>query len=423
MTTPDGINSAVGRDKAYHLHPYSNPRAIERDGPMVIASGRGVYVTDENGKEYLEGLAGLWCTSLGFSEARLADAANRQMRRLPFYQSFTAKVPDITTELAERLMRIAPDNMSKVFFVNSGSEANDTQVKIVWYYNNARGRPEKKKIIARQRAYHGITLGALNMTGVAYAQNGFDVPFDRFKHVSCPHYYDYAEPGESEEAFATRLAEELDRMIVAEGPETVAAFIAEPIMGAGGVVIPPPTYYEKIQAVLKKHDVLLIADEVICGFGRTGKMFGSQALGMKPDLISIAKALSSAYLPIGGVMMSDEIFQGIADLSDKYGQFGHGHTYSGHPVAAAVALETLKIYEERDILSQVERMAPVLQDGLRAFADHPLVGNVRGMGLIGAIQLVADKTTGRHFDPPQKVAMHLYQRAQHHGVILRAVPV
>jgi 4-aminobutyrate---pyruvate transaminase len=412
-------NNSASRDIATSIHPYTNLKLHETEGPLVITEGDGVFVRGEDGKMYLEGLAGLWCVSLGFSERRLAEAAYRQMLKLPFYHTFAHKATDIGIELAEKLLSIAPAPMSKVFFVNSGSEANDTVVKLVWYYNNAAGRPRKKKIISRNKGYHGVTVASASLTGFPNNHRDFDLPIANILHVDCPHFYRFGLPGETEEAFASRMADSLEQRILSEGADTVAAFIAEPIMGAGGVLLPPATYWEKIQAVLRKYDVLLIADEVISAFGRTGDMWGSTTFGMQPDMMTCAKALSSGYLPIGAVLVSEEIYRGLVKQSEKIGVFSHGFTYSGHPVASAVALETLKIYEADDILSHVRRVAPRMQAGLRRFADHPLVGEVRGIGLIGALELVADKKTKTPFDPAEAVGPFLVKRAHHHGVILR----
>ncbi len=412
-------NSAASRDIAYHIHPYTNARKNEDEGSLIIDRGEGVYVIDDEGNRYLEALAGLWCAGLGFSEKRLVDAAMKQMSKLPFYHSFAQKTATPVVDLAEKLVQITPPQLTKVFFANSGSEANDTAVKMVWYYNNARGRPEKKKIISRLKGYHGVTIAAASLTGMPYAQDDFDVPIANILHTGYPHYYRFAEKGESEEAFAERMAGQLEEMILKEGPETVAAFIGEPVQGAGGVIVPPKGYWAKVQAVLKKYDVLLIADEVITGFGRTGNMFGCETFGIKPDMMTVAKQLSSAYMPISAVLVSDEIYQAIADNSAKRGTFGHGYTYSAHPVSAAVALETLKIYEERKIVEHVRAVAPRLQDGLRRFAKHPLVGEVRGLGLIAAVELVADKASKAPFDPAGKVGAFFAARAQAHGVIFR----
>ena len=412
-------NSPEARDVASHLHSYTNARKLEQEGPLVLTEGKGIYVYDTAGKEYIEGLSGLWCAALGFGEERLVEAAARQMRKLPYFHNFAQKTGLPAVELAEKLLEIAPVPMSKVFFANSGSEANDTVIKLVWYYNNALGRPEKKKIISRIKGYHGVTVATASLTGLPNNHRDFDLPIANILHAPCPHHYRFGHDGESEEDFATRMAAELDKMIEDEGPDTVAAFIGEPVMGAGGVLVPPETYWDKIQPVLKKHDVLLIADEVICGFGRTGNMFGCQTFGIKPDIVTMAKALSSAYLPISAVMISDEIYQGVADNSDKIGLFGHGFTYSGHPVSAAVALEALKIYEESRLVEHARAVAPALQDGLRRFSDHPLVGEVRGLGLIAGVELVADKASKAAFDPLGKVGPYLGARAQEHGLIIR----
>jgi 4-aminobutyrate--pyruvate transaminase len=412
-------NSLAMRDIAHVLHPYTNWVKHEKDGPLVIEEGKGVFVTDSEGKHYIEGMAGLWCASLGFGEERLVQAAADQMRKLPFYHSFAHKSHGPAIDLAERLTAMAPEGLEHVFFANSGSEANDTVVKFVWFYNNALGRPEKKKIISRIKAYHGVTVASASMTGLPNNHRDFDLPIANILHTDCPHHYRFAEPGESEEDFATRCAESLERMILAEGPETVAAFIGEPVMGAGGVIVPPATYWEKIQKVCRKYDVLVVADEVICGFGRTGKMFGCETYGIQPDIMTVAKQLSSSYLPISAVLISDAVYKATAENSNKIGVFGHGFTYSGHPVAAAVALETLKIYEERDILSHVAKVAPRLQEGLRRFEDHPLVGEVRGVGLVAAVELIADKAMKAPFDPPGKVGAAFDKLVRDHGLILR----
>jgi 4-aminobutyrate---pyruvate transaminase len=414
-------NSAASRDKAFVLHPYTNLHAHETQGPLIIERGEGVRVYDDADNAYIEGMASLWCVSLGWGEERLVQAAANQMRKLSSYHIFGHKSHEPGIDLAEKLIGLAPVPMSKVFFANSGSEANDTAVKLIWYYNNALGRPDKKKILARVRGYHGVTVATASLTGLPNNHRDFDLPIARISHADCPHHYRNAKPGESEEEFATRLAEQLEAQILAEGPDTVAAMFCEPIMGAGGVVVPPATYYEKIQAVLKKYDVLLVADEVICGFGRTGNFWGSQTMGMRPDILTCAKQLSSGYLPISAVMVSDAIYRACVDESKKIGTFGHGYTYSAHPVAAAVALETLAIYQERDMIGHVRDVAPLFQRRLRALADHPLVGEARGVGLIGAIELVADKTTKATFEPVGRAGAVVNGLAQDHGLIVRAM--
>jgi len=414
-------NSAASRDIASQLHPYTNLKKHETEGPLVLNEGRGVYVTDENGKRYIEGMAGLWCTSLGYGEERLVEAAAKQMRKLSYSHLFNHKSHDISIELAERLLQLLPVKMSKVFFNNSGSEANDTAVKLVWYYNNARGKHRKKKIIARMKGYHGVTVAAASLTGLPNNHRDFDLPIANVRHADCPHHYRFGKPGESEEQFATRLAESLEAQILREDPETVAAFIAEPVMGAGGVLVPPKTYFDKIQPVLKKYDVLLIADEVICGFGRTGRMFGTETFGLKPDIMTMAKALSSAYLPISATVINEEIYQACVRESEKIGVFAHGYTYSGHPVASAVAVETLKIYEERNILGHVQKVMTRFQEGMRRCASNPLVGEVRTIGLMGAVEVVKDRATKAPFDPAEGVGNMVAVRAQELGLIVRAM--
>jgi len=416
-------NSNAERDIAHVLHPYTDHRAHAKNGPLVIARGEGVKVWDDQGKEYIEAVAGLWCASLGFSNHRLAEVAYEQMKKLPFYHAFTAKSHEPLIDLSEMLIERAPCAMSKVFYANSGSEANDTAIKMVWYYNNAIGKPEKKKIISRLKAYHGITIASGSLTGLPANHKMFDLPVsDRFIHVSTPHHYHGAKPGESEEEFATRLATELEETILREGPETVAAFFAEPVMGAGGVMVPPATYFDKIQAVLRKYDVLFVADEVICGFGRTGNYWGCQTYSITPDIITCAKALSASFLPISAIIINDRIFQGLADGSATIGTWGHGFTYSGHPVAAAVALETLRIYDELNIVEHVNTVGAHMQAKLRErFLNHPLVGEVRGIGMVAAIELVADKAAKKNFEPSAKVGPRLAKLGENEGVILRGL--
>jgi len=415
------LSNAAIRDIETVIHPYTNLATHREVGPHVIERGQGVHVWDSEGRELIEGMAGLWCTSLGYGNEELIEAAASQMRKLSYTHIFGGKSHDPAIELAEKLKELAPVPMSKVFFTCSGSEANDTQVKLMWYYNNALGRPNKKKIIARIKGYHGVTVASASLTGLPANHRDFDLPIANILHTDCPHHYRFAEPGETEAEFATRLAASLEKMILDEGPDTVAAFIAEPIMGAGGVILPPETYFEKIQAVLARYDVLFIADEVICGFGRTGNTWGSQTYGMKPDTLSCAKALSSAYVPVGAVMISEPVYQAMLDESRKIGTFGHGFTYSGHPVGAAVALKTLEIYQREDIFGHVRRLAPVFEKRLEALGDHPLVGEARGRGLIGAVELVADKATRQGFVPPMVVAAKCAAFALEEGVILRNI--
>jgi 4-aminobutyrate--pyruvate transaminase len=418
MTNFDDLLAA---DKRCQLHPYTNSSLHEEIGAMVISRGDGIYVHDDAGRRYLEGMAGLFCASLGFSEKRLADAAYKQMQRLPFYHSFGHKATEPSIRLAERLIDMAPVPMSKVFFANSGSEANDTAMKLAWYYNNALGRPRKKKIISRTRAYHGVTIATASLTGLPNNHRDFDLPTANVLHTDCPHHYRHALPNESEEDFATRCAGSLEQMILREGADTVAAFIAEPIMVSGGVLMPPATYFSKVQQVLQKYDVLFIVDEVICGFARTGHMFGTQAFDLKPDMISLVKQLSAGYMPISALMVNDKVYRAMVEQSRKIGTFSHGFTYSGHPVAAAVALETLNIYEEDRILDHVRRITPRFQKRLVELGAHALVGEARGMGLVGAVELVADKASKRPFPVTATVAMQAGKHALSHGLITRAI--
>ena len=421
MDTATRSNLYRFRDPQALLHPYTDAIENENEGALVMARGDGIYVWDETGKEYIEGMAGLWCVSLGFGNERLAEAASRQMCTLPFYHGFNRRSHEPQVELAERLKALAPVPMARTFFTNSGSEANDTAIKLIWFYNNAIGRPAKKKIVGRRRGYHGITAAAASVTGVPANHAGFDLPFPGFLHTDCPHYWREGRDGETEEEFASRCADSLERLILAEGPETVAAFFAEPVMGAGGVIVPPATYFEKIQRVLRRYDVLFVVDEVICGFGRTGSLWGSQTFDLKPDMLTMAKALSSGYLPIAAVQVNEKVYRGIAEGTHARGTLGHGFTYSGHPVPAAVALETLAIYDEIDLVGQVAKTAPRLQNGVKAFAGHPLVGEIAGIGLVAVVELVADKQTGRLFDPVGKVGAYLMGRAEEHGLIVRAM--
>ncbi len=415
------ISVAGQSDIKHHLHPYTQLRQLEKEGPLVIVRGEGVQVFDEHGKAYIEGMAGLWCASLGFSEKRLVDAATRQMSTLPYYHSFSGKVPGPVPALVEAMIKWAPVPMARVLFANSGSESNDTAFKLVRYYNNAKGRPLKKKIIARNKGYHGVTAAAASMSGLATMHQHFDLPLPGIVRVSCPHLYQFGLPGETESQFVDRLAKELEDTILREGPETVAAFIAEPVQGAGGVIVPPPGYFDKVQAILKKYDILFLVDEVITGFGRLGKAFGTEVFDLKPDMITVAKMLTSAYVPMSALYMTDEIYQTIADTSAAVGVFGHGYTYSGHPLACAVALETLRIYEADKVIEHVAKVGPRLQQGLQKLKGHPLVGDARGLGLIGAIELAADPAQRKPFDTKRGVGNYFVSRAQAHGLIVRVL--
>ncbi len=418
MTT---LSNFAARDVEALLHPNTNLASHRATGPLMLERGEGVYVWAADGKRYIEGLAGLWCTGLGYGNKELIEAAREQMERLSFSHLFGGRSHEPAVQLAEKLKEIVPCPTSKVFFTSSGSEANDTQIKLVWYYNNARGKPKKKKIISRMKAYHGTTIATASLTGLPVFHADFDLPMARVLHTSTPHFYRNGAPGETEDEFADRLARDLEELILAEGPETVAAFIAEPVMGAGGVIVPPRGYFPKMQAVLSRYDVLMIADEVICGFGLTAEMWGSTSLGIKPDTITMAKAITSAYMPLGAVTVSEPVYEALVDESKKLGVFAHGFTYSGHPVAAAVANKTLEIYERINIVGMVQRVAPVFKARLDKLRDHPLVGETRGLGLIGGVELVRDKANRTSFDLKQGVGARVSAFAQEEGVILRAV--
>ncbi len=403
------------------IHPYTNLAAFRETGPLVLERGQGVWLYASDGRAFLEGMAGLWCTSLGYGNEELVEAAAAQMRKLPYQHVYSGKSHDPAIELAEKLKEMAPVPISKVFFCNSGSEANDTQAKLVWYMNNALGRPKKKKIISRMKAFHGVGIGSGSMTGLPVNHMDFDLPIPGFLHTTAPHAYRLAKDGESEEDFASRLAQDFEDLVLREGPDTVAAFIAEPVMGAGGVIVPPRTYFEKIMPICAKYDIYMIADEVITGFGRLGTMFGSEKVNYRPDGMSVAKALSSAYLPIAGVMINEAMYQTLLAESRKLGTFGHGFTYSGHPVAAAVANKTLDIYKRDKMLEQVNKKIPRFQERLRALGQHPLVGEARGMGLVGAVELDADKRTKRQFDLKKGVGAMAVRLAEDEGLIVRSI--
>lgn len=416
ISAPD-VRGYKGHDMLAPFTPGWHTTDLE---PLVIQKSEGSYVYDTNGKKYLDALAGLWCTSLGGNEPRLVAAATKQLNELPFYHSFWNRSTKPSLDLAKELLNLFTANkMAKAFFTNSGSEANDTQVKLVWYYNNALGRPNKKKFIARTKSYHGSTLISASLSGLPALHHQFDLPAPFVLHTDCPHYWRFHLPGETEEEFSTRLANNLENLILKEGPESIAAFIAEPVMGAGGVIPPPATYFEKIQAVLKKYDILVIADEVICGFGRVGTMFGCEKYNIKPDLVSVAKALSSGYMPIGAVLVSPEVTDVIYSQSNKLGTFSHGFTYSGHPVSCAVALETLKIYKERNILEQVNRISPKFQEGLKAFSNSPIVGEIRGIGLLHGTEFTDNKSPNDPFPPEWGIGAYFGAQCEKHGMLVR----
>lgn len=413
-------NMAV-RDIETVIHPYTNLARHREVGPLILNEGRGIYLYDDQGKRYIEGMAGLWCTALGYGNREIAEAGAEALRKISFTHAFSGKSHDGVIALSEKLKEIAPCPASKVLFGTSGSEANDMQIKLSWYYNNARGKREKKKIISRVRAYHGVTIASASLTGLPWVHNDFDLPIANVLHTSCPHYYRFGQDGETEEEFSQRMADDLEQLILREGPDTVAAFIGEPVMGAGGVLMPPKGYWEKVNAILARYDIRFIADEVICGFGRTGNWFGSTTMGMKPHSISMAKAITSAYFPLSALTIEEDLYQAMLDESRKLGTFGHGFTYTAHPVGCAISLKTIEIYERDKIMQHAARMSPVFQMRLRKLAEHPLVGEARGVGLIGAVELVADKATRRPFDPKKMVGASTVNAMQELGLIVRNI--
>ncbi|AYD04828.1 aminotransferase (plasmid) [Neorhizobium sp. NCHU2750] len=415
------LNSARALDAKHVVHPHTNLRTQPDKKPLMIMKGDGVFVVDDEGNRYLEAAAGLWCASLGFGNARLAKVAQEMMTEIGYYHIFRGASNTPTAQLSAQLSSIAPEGFNHVLLQCSGSEANDTAIKLVWYYWNAKGQPQRRKLISRDQSYHGTSTITSCLTGKPRFHQGYGLPFDGFLYTAMPYYYRLAKPGETEEEYSSRLAAELEEMIIAEGPETIAAFWAEPVLGSGGAIVPPKGYYEKIQAVLAKYDILLVADEVICGFGRTGNMWGSETYGMKPDMITCAKALSAAMQPISAVLIGDRVYEGMKEQSDRFGSFTHGYTYAGHPVAAAVALETLKIYEEMDVVGHVKSLEPQFLAGFEALKDHPLVGDAGGVGLIGALEIVADKETKAMHDPSLNVMTIFENAAMERGLITRII--
>ena len=401
------------------IYPVTNLAAVEQ---LNIVSGKGVYVYDDAGNQYLEGLSGLWCSALGYGNEELIAAINSQLKTLSYSHLFGGRTHPVVMELADKLATMLPVPDARIFFSNSGSEANDSHIKMLRYYSNAIGKPQKKKIIALDRGYHGVTVASASLTGLPVMHSHFDLPVEALGilRADCPHYFRGKMGDESEDEFVSRLLKSLEKLIFEEGAETIAAFIAEPLMGAGGVIVPPEGYLPKVQALLKEHDIFLWADEVICGFGRTGNDFGSTTMGIKPDLMSLAKQLSSAYVPISAAVVPGEMYESMAQQSANVGMFGHGYTYTGHPVACAAALKALEIYERDDLFARAAKMGVHMQSRLQEYAGHELVGEVRGKGLIGAIELVANKETGQAFSDGQ-VGAFAQRACQDAGLLLRVV--
>ncbi len=405
------------QDRRHHIHPFTDSKALHAEGgTRIITKAEGCYLTDSEDNQILDGMAGLWCVNVGYGRQELAEAAYKQMLELPYYNTFfkTATPPPI--ELAEKLAELAPEGLNRVFYGSSGSESNDTVVRLVRHFWNLMGKPDKKVFISREHAYHGSTCASASLGGMTAMHKQADLPLPGFEHVMPPYWYDFG-AGMDPASFGKKAAKAVEDKILELGADKVAAFIGEPIMGAGGVIVPPETYWPEIQRICKQYDVLLIADEVICGFGRVGAWFASQKLGIKPDMMTMAKGITSGYLPLSGLMVGDR----IADALSEGGDFNHGYTYSGHPVACAVALKNIEIIEREGLLEKVrDETGPYLQEGLASLIDHPLVGEVRGMGLLGAVELVKDKDTHERY-PNNQASIACRDHCIKNGLMLRQV--
>lgn len=421
------LNSSVAElDRASVLHPFTNLKDFANGtlgDPVIIETAKGVRIKDSTGREFIDGFGGLYCVNVGYGRTEVADAIARQAHKLAYYHNYAAHTTEELARLSSRLVKMAPGNMSKVFYGLSGSDANETQAKLVWYYNNLIGRPRKKKIISRDRGYHGCTVVSGSMTGMSFYHDHMDLPFPGILHTGVPHHYWGAVPDETEEAFSLRRAQELEALILAEDPDTVAAFIAEPVLGTGGITPPPKGYWPAIQAVLRKYDVLLIADEVICGFGRIGTPFGCDMYGIVPDLVTVAKGLTSAYFPLSASIVSEKIYAVMEDGAERVGAFSHGYTYSGHPIGAATANAVLDIVERENLVEKSASTGAYLQARMHERFSHlPIVGEVRGVGMLAAIEFVADRDKKLRFDPALKVGARISKAARDRQLIARAMP-
>ena len=413
-------NSWEARDLRAMLHGFTHLGTLNDKGPVVISGGHGIYVEDNHGKRYLEGNSGLWNMVAGFDHAGLIEAACNQVRKFPAYHAFFGRVSEPSVALAERLLEIAPAPMGKVFFTNSGSEANDSVVKMLWMINRGRDRPDCRKILSRRNAYHGVTAVSASLTGKDY-NGAFGLPLEGFLFADCPHYWRFGRDGESEAEFTERCARNLDAQIEAEGPETIAGFFAEPVMGAGGVIPPSQGYFAAIQPILKKHGIPLVADEVICGFGRTGKLWGCQTYDIEPDIIVASKCLTAGYFPMGAILVSDEIHEGLVTAAEDFEEFPHGFTTAGHPVGCAIALKAIEVILNEGVFDNVVAVAPYFQERLNGFATHPHIGEARGVGLMGARELVADKARKTPFPPDRPVSEQIANAALENGLICRPI--
>ncbi|MET0597174.1 MAG: aspartate aminotransferase family protein [Mesorhizobium sp.] len=422
---PDRSNELAAWDRDHFFHPstHMGTHARGESPDRVIAGGEGVYITDIDGRRSLDAFAGLYCVNVGYGRKKIADAIAEQAAQLAYYHAYVGHGTEASIRLAKMIIDRAPKGMSRVYFGLSGSDANETNIKLVWYYNNVLGRVEKKKIISRWRGYHGSGVMTGSLTGLDLFHNAFDLPRPPVLHTEAPYYYRRPDRALSEEQFSDYLAGRLDALIEAEGPDTVAAFIGEPVLATGGIVPPPAGYWDKIQAVLDKHDVLLIADEVVTGFGRLGTMFGSDFYGIRPDLMTLAKGLTSAYAPLSGVVVSDKVWKVLVEGSDKLGSIGHGWTYSAHPLCAAAGVANLELLDELDLVSNAAETGSYFRKALaEAVGNHPNVGDVRGEGMLAAVEFVRDRDERIFFDAAEKVGPQVAAALAAEGVIGRAMP-
>jgi len=423
MLDRDNELNAWDRDHFFHPSTHMGQHARGESPNRIVNGGEGVYITDVTGKRSLDAFAGLYCVNVGYGRTKIAEAISKQAHELAYYHAYVGNGTEASIRLSKMIIDRAPENMSRVYFGLSGSDANETNVKLIWLYHNQIGKPQKKKIISRKRGYHGSGLMTGSLTGLDLFHKAFDLPLDRVLHTEAPYFYRREDRSMSEAQFAQHCADKLEELILAEGPDTVAAFIGEPILGTGGIVPPPAGYWEKIQAVLNKYDILLIADEVVTGFGRMGTMFGSDHYGIKPDLITIAKGLTSAYTPLSGVIVGDKVWQVLVEASDSMGAFGHGWTYSAHPLCAAAGVANLELIDELDLVANAGKVGEWFRRRLAdALSDHRHVGEVRGDGMLAAVEFVEDKDDRRFFDPSQKVGARIAAALAERGVIGRAMP-
>ena len=413
-------------DRRGIFHPNTDLRAYahgELGDPHIIGAGTGIHIRDQHGNEFIDAFAGLWCVNVGYGRTEIADAMHEQAKRLHYYHAHWGFSNEPVIRLTERVLKMAPAGMSKIFWGLQGSDAHETQVKIAWYYNNVLGRPAKKKIIARQRAYHGLTIMSGSLTGLPVMHQAFDLPLDRVRHTMAPYYYRRDDPAMSEREFSTLCAERLDALIEMEGPDTVAAFIAEPVVGVGGIIPSPAGYWAAIQEVLERHDVLLMVDEVVCGFGRLGTSFGCDTYAIRPDMMCISKGLTSGYFPLAGSIVNQKVWAVLEEGSRKFGPFAHGFTYAAHPLGAVTALANLDILERENLFENARVCGAYLLERLRqTFAGHDLVGDLRGAGLLAAIEFVADREARRAFDPVLQVGPRVAAACRDEGLIVRPLP-